>query len=170
MLVWSLESALEDPEFVFTSPSPVCSAMFSRYDSRIILGSTYSGQILMWDVRYGNVYGGMYMWICGYVDMWICGYVVIYVNVIDFVSFSCFLFLSFSVFLSLSFLFPLPFFLSRSFSLFTNIPHRAKSVPVMVSPLSSNAHTHPVYSMKVIGTQNAHNLGIIFRFLFDFFF
>ncbi|KAI8821110.1 WD40-repeat-containing domain protein [Fimicolochytrium jonesii] len=35
---------------------------------------------------------------------------------------------------------------------------RAKSLPVLKSPLSAVGHTHPVYSMNIIGTQNAHNL------------
>jgi hypothetical protein len=35
---------------------------------------------------------------------------------------------------------------------------RAKSLPVLKSPLSASGHTHPVYSMTMIGTQNAHNL------------
>jgi dynein intermediate chain len=34
----------------------------------------------------------------------------------------------------------------------------AKRTPVQRSPLSAAAHTHPVYCMKVVGTQNAHNL------------
>ncbi|QQP33094.1 Cytoplasmic dynein 1 intermediate chain [Caligus rogercresseyi] len=33
-----------------------------------------------------------------------------------------------------------------------------KRTPVQRSPLSAMAHTHPVYCMKVVGTQNAHNL------------
>lgn len=33
-----------------------------------------------------------------------------------------------------------------------------KKTPVQRSPLSTAAHTHPVYSMQVVGTQNAHNL------------
>ena len=33
-----------------------------------------------------------------------------------------------------------------------------KKTPVQRSPLSATAHTHPVYCMKVVGTQNAHNL------------
>ena len=33
-----------------------------------------------------------------------------------------------------------------------------KKTPVQRSPLSATAHTHPVYYMKVVGTQNAHNL------------
>ncbi|VDK42879.1 unnamed protein product [Anisakis simplex] len=34
----------------------------------------------------------------------------------------------------------------------------SKKTPVNKSPLSSQAHTHPVYSMAVVGSQNAHNL------------
>eukprot|EP00009_Paramoeba_aestuarina_P007106 CAMPEP_0201508566 /NCGR_PEP_ID=MMETSP0161_2-20130828/1896_1 /ASSEMBLY_ACC=CAM_ASM_000251 /TAXON_ID=180227 /ORGANISM="Neoparamoeba aestuarina, Strain SoJaBio B1-5/56/2" /LENGTH=604 /DNA_ID=CAMNT_0047903279 /DNA_START=64 /DNA_END=1881 /DNA_ORIENTATION=- len=85
VLVWSLQDVLEKPEFVFTCLSPVCSAVFSRFDPRIVVGSTYCGQIVVWDVR-------------------------------------------------------------------------AKSEPVMVSPLSRNGHTHPVYAMDIVGTQNAHHL------------
>uniref|UniRef100_A0A915IG34 Uncharacterized protein n=1 Tax=Romanomermis culicivorax TaxID=13658 RepID=A0A915IG34_ROMCU len=33
-----------------------------------------------------------------------------------------------------------------------------KRTPVQKSPLSASAHTHPVYCLKVVGTQNAHNL------------
>ncbi|KAJ2964819.1 hypothetical protein NQZ79_g365 [Umbelopsis isabellina] len=35
---------------------------------------------------------------------------------------------------------------------------RAKSLPVLKTPLSAGGHTHPVYSLQMIGTQNAHNL------------
>mmetsp|Transcript_9732 Transcript_9732/g.13128 ORF Transcript_9732/g.13128 Transcript_9732/m.13128 type:complete len:606 (-) Transcript_9732:81-1898(-) len=84
-LVWSLQDVLERPEFTFTCQSPLCSASFSPFDPRIIVGSTYCGQIVLWDIR-------------------------------------------------------------------------TKSSPVMVSPLSSSGHTHPVYAMNIIGTQNAHNL------------
>jgi dynein intermediate chain, cytosolic len=35
---------------------------------------------------------------------------------------------------------------------------RAKSTPVLTSSLSSPGHSHPIYSMVIIGTQNAHNL------------
>uniref|UniRef100_A0A9J2PC67 Uncharacterized protein n=1 Tax=Ascaris lumbricoides TaxID=6252 RepID=A0A9J2PC67_ASCLU len=34
----------------------------------------------------------------------------------------------------------------------------SKKTPVNKSPLSSQAHTHPVFSMAVVGSQNAHNL------------
>ena len=33
-----------------------------------------------------------------------------------------------------------------------------KRTPVQRSPLSSSTHTHPVYCLKVVGTENAHNL------------
>lgn len=33
-----------------------------------------------------------------------------------------------------------------------------KRVPVQRSPLSASAHTHPIYCLKVVGTQNSHNL------------
>jgi WD40 repeat protein len=35
---------------------------------------------------------------------------------------------------------------------------RAKHLPVLKTPLSAAGHTHPVYSMQMVGTQNAHNL------------
>lgn len=35
---------------------------------------------------------------------------------------------------------------------------RAKSLPILKSPLSASGHTHPVYSLALPGTQNAHNL------------
>ncbi|KNC95960.1 uncharacterized protein SPPG_08565 [Spizellomyces punctatus DAOM BR117] len=35
---------------------------------------------------------------------------------------------------------------------------RAKNLPVLKTPLSAAGHTHPVYSMTIVGTQNAHNL------------
>ena len=33
-----------------------------------------------------------------------------------------------------------------------------KRTPVQRSPLSATAHTHPVYSLAMVGTQNAHNI------------
>ncbi|VEL27841.1 unnamed protein product [Protopolystoma xenopodis] len=33
-----------------------------------------------------------------------------------------------------------------------------KRTPVQRSPLSSGAHTYPVYSVNLVGTQNAHNI------------
>ena len=33
-----------------------------------------------------------------------------------------------------------------------------KRTPIQRSPLSSSAHTHPIYCLDVVGSQNAHNL------------
>lgn len=35
---------------------------------------------------------------------------------------------------------------------------RARSLPVLKTPLSAAGHTHPVYALQLVGTQNAHNL------------
>ena len=35
---------------------------------------------------------------------------------------------------------------------------RAKSAPVQKTPLTGSGHTHPIYSVSVIGTQNANNI------------
>jgi len=35
---------------------------------------------------------------------------------------------------------------------------RAKSQPVLKTPLTGSGHTHPVYSISVVGTQNANNI------------
>jgi dynein intermediate chain len=35
---------------------------------------------------------------------------------------------------------------------------RAKPTPVLTTSLSSPGHSHPIYSLSVVGTQNAHNL------------
>ncbi|CAG8500152.1 10640_t:CDS:2, partial [Acaulospora colombiana] len=84
VLVWSLR-LLERPEFIFHSQSDVLTTAFSEFHPTLVIGGTYSGQIVLWDMR-------------------------------------------------------------------------AKSLPVLKTPLSSNGHTHPVYSMQMVGTQNAHNL------------
>ncbi|KAG0239734.1 hypothetical protein BGW41_007534 [Actinomortierella wolfii] len=82
--VWNIH--LDDrPEFVFHSQSDVLTTRFSDFHPNLIIGGTYSGQILLWDTR-------------------------------------------------------------------------AKSLPVLKTHLSVGGHTHPVYAMDMVGTQNAHNL------------
>ncbi|CAB4473706.1 WD40 repeat-like protein [Rhizophagus irregularis] len=83
-VVWSLK-LLERPEYVFHSQSDVLTTMFSEFHPTLVIGGTYSGQIVLWDMR-------------------------------------------------------------------------SKSLPVLKTPLSASGHTHPVYSMQMVGTQNAHNL------------
>ncbi|CAG8568573.1 1319_t:CDS:10 [Paraglomus occultum] len=84
VLVWNLH-LLDRPEYTFHSQSDVLTTMFSPFHPNLVIGGTYSGQVVIWDTR-------------------------------------------------------------------------ARSLPVLKTPLSSNGHTHPVYSMQVVGTQNAHNL------------
>lgn len=85
VLAWTVQNLLDRPEFVFTCQSQVLTAQFSPFHPTIIVGGTYSGQVVLWDSR-------------------------------------------------------------------------AKSTPVQRSPLSSLGHTHPIYCLDVVGTQNAHNL------------
>eukprot|EP01105_Mastigella_eilhardi_P016475 TRINITY_DN3768_c0_g1_i1.p1 TRINITY_DN3768_c0_g1~~TRINITY_DN3768_c0_g1_i1.p1 ORF type:complete len:702 (+),score=201.88 TRINITY_DN3768_c0_g1_i1:231-2108(+) len=52
VLVWNVSSLnLTTPEFEFTCQSPVLSVLFSPVDATVLLGSTYSGQIVLWDTR-----------------------------------------------------------------------------------------------------------------------
>ncbi|XP_046391962.1 cytoplasmic dynein 1 intermediate chain isoform X14 [Ischnura elegans] len=85
-LVWNTKFKKTTPEYIFHCQSPVLSATFARFHPNLILGGTYSGQIVLWDNRV------------------------------------------------------------------------QKRTPVQRTPLSTAAHTHPVYCLSVVGTQNAHNL------------
>lgn len=83
--IWNLH-LLDRPEYTFHSQSDVLSVTFSPFHPNLVIGGTYSGQILMWDIR------------------------------------------------------------------------QRKQLPVLKTPLSSSGHTHPVYSISIVGTQNSHNL------------
>ncbi|XP_062321556.1 cytoplasmic dynein 1 intermediate chain 1 isoform X1 [Osmerus eperlanus] len=85
-LVWNMKFKKMTPEFIFHCQSSVMSVGFAQFHPNLIVGGTYSGQIVLWDNR----------------------------------------------------------------------SHRR--TPVQRSPLSSAAHTHPVYCVNVVGTQNANNL------------
>ncbi|KAK3715203.1 hypothetical protein QZH41_010955 [Actinostola sp. cb2023] len=85
-LIWNLKFSKTTPEYVFHCQSPVMSATFAKFHPNLIVGGTYSGQIVLWDNR------------------------------------------------------------------------SSKRTPVQRTPLSATAHTHPVYCVNVVGTQNAHNL------------
>ncbi|CEH15957.1 Cytoplasmic dynein intermediate chain [Ceraceosorus bombacis] len=82
--VWNMHLA-DRPEFVFHAQTDVLSTKFSPFNPNLVVGGTYSGQILIWDTRSGTL-------------------------------------------------------------------------PVLKTPLSAAGHTHPVYSLQIVGTQNAHNL------------
>ncbi|XP_056632190.1 cytoplasmic dynein 1 intermediate chain isoform X16 [Diorhabda carinulata] len=86
VLIWNTKFKKTTPEYVFHCQSAVLSATFARFHPNLILGGTYSGQIVLWDNRV------------------------------------------------------------------------QKRTPIQRTPLSASAHTHPVYCMNVVGTQNAHNL------------
>lgn len=85
-LVWNIKYQKESPEYVFNCQSGVTSVTFAKFHPNLIVGGTYSGQIVLWDNR------------------------------------------------------------------------SSKKTPVQRTPLSATAHTHPVYCVNVVGTQNAHNL------------
>ncbi|KKA30476.1 hypothetical protein TD95_000635 [Thielaviopsis punctulata] len=82
--VWNMH--LHDrPEFVFHAQSDVLTAKFSPFHPNLIVGGSYSGQVLLWDTR-------------------------------------------------------------------------AKAAPVQKTPLTGYGHTHPVYAVDIVGTQNANNI------------
>nr|XP_015927022.1 cytoplasmic dynein 1 intermediate chain 2 isoform X1 [Parasteatoda tepidariorum] len=85
-LVWNMKFKKTTPEYIFHCQSAVMSTCFAKFHPNLVLGGTYSGQIVLWDNR------------------------------------------------------------------------SSKRTPVQRSPLSAAAHTHPVYCIQVVGTQNAHNL------------
>uniref|UniRef100_A0A4W3IL59 Cytoplasmic dynein 1 intermediate chain 2-like n=1 Tax=Callorhinchus milii TaxID=7868 RepID=A0A4W3IL59_CALMI len=85
-LVWNMKYKKTTPEYIFHCQSKVMSACFAQFHPNLIVGGTYSGQIVLWDNR------------------------------------------------------------------------NNKKTPVQRTPLSASAHTHPVYCVNVVGTQNAHNL------------
>ncbi|EEP76665.1 hypothetical protein UREG_01514 [Uncinocarpus reesii 1704] len=77
------------PEYIFHSTSDILTAKFSPFHPNLIIGGSYSGQVLLWDTRSSRAGGG---------------------------------------------------------------------APVQKTPLSGSGHTHPVYSIAIVGTQNAHNI------------
>ncbi|XP_066932539.1 dynein, cytoplasmic 1, intermediate chain 2a-like [Clytia hemisphaerica] len=85
-LVWNNKYNTQTPEYIFHNQSAIMSVCFAQFHPNLLVGGSYSGQIVLWDNR------------------------------------------------------------SR------------KRTPVQKTPLSASAHTHPVYCVEVVGTQNAHNL------------
>ncbi|KAJ5677382.1 uncharacterized protein N7477_003015 [Penicillium maclennaniae] len=86
--VWN-QHLLSRPEYVFHSTSDILTAKFSPFHPNLIVGGSYSGQVLLWDTRSSRAGGG---------------------------------------------------------------------APVQKTPLTGSGHTHPVYNISIIGTQNAHNI------------
>lgn len=52
--VWSAGNLLERPEFVFTCSSQVTAVAFANFQPTLLVGGTYSGQIVLWDSRAGS--------------------------------------------------------------------------------------------------------------------
>ncbi|XP_036319345.1 cytoplasmic dynein 1 intermediate chain isoform X3 [Rhagoletis pomonella] len=86
VMVWNTKFKKQTPEDIFHCQSAVMSTCFAKFNPNLILGGTYSGQIVLWDNRV------------------------------------------------------------------------QKRTPMQRTPLSAAAHTHPVYCLQVVGTQNAHNV------------
>ncbi|XP_068159593.1 cytoplasmic dynein 1 intermediate chain isoform X8 [Drosophila tropicalis] len=86
VMVWNTKFKKQTPEDVFHCQSSVMSTCFAKFNPNLILGGTYSGQIVLWDNRV------------------------------------------------------------------------QKRTPIQRTPLSAAAHTHPVYCLQMVGTQNAHNV------------
>lgn len=82
--VWNIHMQ-DRPEYVFTAQSDILTAKFSPYHNNLIIGGSYSGQVLLWDTR-------------------------------------------------------------------------AKAAPVQKTPLTGYGHAHPIYSVDIVGTQNANNI------------
>ncbi|KAL7753757.1 hypothetical protein RI367_000688 [Sorochytrium milnesiophthora] len=105
VMVWNIHMP-DRPEFVFRSQSDILSAQFSTFHPNLIIGGTYSGQILVWDTRAGTG--------------------------------------------------------TTSGKLGGGSASAADSgfgaSAVLKTPLSSGGHTHPVFSMTMVGTTNAHHL------------
>ncbi|KAI3331897.1 cytoplasmic dynein-like protein 1 intermediate chain 2 [Xylariaceae sp. AK1471] len=82
--VWN-QHLHDRPEFLFHAQSDILTAKFSPFHPNLIIGGTYSGQVLLWDTR-------------------------------------------------------------------------AKTAAVQKTPLTGSGHSHPVYSVDIVGTQNANNI------------
>lgn len=82
--VWN-QHLHDRPEFLFHAQSDILTAKFSPFHPNLIIGGTYSGQVLLWDTR-------------------------------------------------------------------------AKTAPIQKTPLTGSGHSHPVYSVDIVGTQNANNI------------
>lgn len=85
VLLWN--SYMPDaPEYIFTCESAISCATFYRYHPNIVIGATYSGQLVVWDNRDRN------------------------------------------------------------------------QNPVQRTPINARSHTHPIFGMNIVGTENSHNL------------
>nr|XP_006825235.1 PREDICTED: uncharacterized protein LOC102801276 [Saccoglossus kowalevskii] len=50
-LIWNMKYKKNTPEYIFHCQSAVMSSVFARFHPNLIVGGTYSGQIVLWDNR-----------------------------------------------------------------------------------------------------------------------
>ncbi len=50
VLLWSL-AMRKKPEFIFNCQTEITSAVFHKFNPKLIIGASYTGQILIWDTR-----------------------------------------------------------------------------------------------------------------------
>lgn len=50
-LVWNMKYKKGTPEYIFHCQSEVMSAGFAKFHPNLVVGGTYSGQIVLWDNR-----------------------------------------------------------------------------------------------------------------------
>lgn len=51
ILVWNMKFKSTSPEYIFHCQSPIMSCCFAKFHPSLIVGGTYSGQIVLWDMR-----------------------------------------------------------------------------------------------------------------------
>lgn len=51
LLVWNMKFKNTSPEYKFHCQSPIMSCCFAKFHPSLIIGGTYSGQIVLWDMR-----------------------------------------------------------------------------------------------------------------------
>lgn len=51
VLIWNTKYKKSTPEYIFHYQSAITSATFAKFHPNLILGGTYSGQIVLWDNR-----------------------------------------------------------------------------------------------------------------------
>ena len=147
-LVWNTRFKKTTPEHVFHCQSPVTVATFARFHPNLIIGGTYR-YLLVHRITLSLSDGS-------------AGYPRTRFRVLESVTIEKYGFFIFWYYLMI---------VNRDcivlknnwISIFSGQvvvwDNRVqKKTPVQRSPLSATAHTHPVYCMKVVGTQNAHNL------------
>ncbi|GAB65414.1 cytoplasmic dynein intermediate chain, partial [Plasmodium cynomolgi strain B] len=50
VLVWN-STMKNRPEYVFTSEAAVCTSVFNKFNPHLIIGGTYTGNVVLWDIR-----------------------------------------------------------------------------------------------------------------------